>query len=95
MKFTEQQVQYVANLSQIQLDACACARMAEELGKILGYMDALNEVDTEGVEPLVYLGSVTNVMRTDVVTGSFDRAVLLAGAPEHTEEAWVVPKTVG
>jgi len=95
MRITEELVQYAANLSQIQLDERQSARMTEELGKLFGYLDVLNEADTEGIEPLAYVGPATNVMRPDVVTGSYDRAVLLANAPERTEEAFQVPKIVG
>ena len=95
MKITEERIQYLAGLSHIQLDEPVCAEMADELGKISSYMDVLSAVDTEGVEPLVHLFPVTNVMRLDVVTPSMDRALLLQNAPDCTEEAFVVPRTVG
>ena len=95
MTVTAEQVTYVANLAQIQLNDEQTTAMTGELNQLLGYMEVLSNVDTEGIEPLTHLFSVSNVMRPDIVTGSYDRAALLANAPEHTEEAFVVPKTVG
>ena len=95
MKITDETIQSLAQLSYIHLNEDQRALLVDELGKILGYMDVLNHIDTEGIEPLAYIGSATNVMRPDVVAPSIDREVLLQNAPERTEEAVVVPKIVG
>ncbi|MCL2563184.1 MAG: Asp-tRNA(Asn)/Glu-tRNA(Gln) amidotransferase subunit GatC [Oscillospiraceae bacterium] len=95
MKITEELIAYVADLAQIELNDAQKSLMFHELGQILGYMDVLNTTDTEGIEPMTHVFPVTNVMRPDVVTGAYDRASLLAGAPECTDEAFVVPRTVG
>ena len=95
MKITEDVVAHVANLAQIALSDEQKVVMLHELSTVLGYIDELNEVDTEGFEPLSHVFDVTNVMRPDVVAGTVDRAILLANAPECTDEAWVVPRTVG
>ena len=95
MTITEELVAHVANLAQIQLDDKQMPLMVRELGQILSYMEVLNTVDTEGIEPLIHLTPLTNVMRPDVVMESFARESLLANAPECTEEAFVVPKIVG
>ena len=95
MNMTQELVAHVANLAQIQLDDKQMPLMVRELGQVLHYMEALATVDTEGVEPLSHVFPVTNVTRPDVVVEWSDRAALLANAPEHTEEAFVVPRTVG
>ena len=95
MKMTEELVAHVAKLSHIQLDDAQTARMVAEMQKMVGHMDALRAVDTEGIAPMTHIFPTVNVMRPDVVTASLDRAALLANAPEHTEEAFVVPRTVG
>ena len=95
MKMTEELVAHVAKLSHIQLDDVQMARMVAEMGELVSCMDALCAIDTEGVEPMTHVFPTVNVMRPDVVTGSLDRAALLANAPAHTEEAFVVPRTVG
>ena len=95
MVITEELVSYVANLSHIQLDDKQMPFMVEELTHILGLMEVLNTVNTEGIEPLSHVFPITNITRPDVVTDSLDRAALLANAPACTEEAFVVPKIVG
>lgn len=92
---TQELVEHVADLAQIQLDDAQKVLMCSELGKILGYIDVLAAVDTAGVEPLTHLFPTTNATRPDVRTESSDRAALFQNAPEHTEEAFVVPRTVG
>ncbi len=94
MQITNELVRYVANLSRIKLDEAAEAKMQSELESILEYMDVLNKLDTESVEPLSHVFSITNVMRDDEVKESYDREELLKNAPEHTDETFIVPKTV-
>ena len=69
-------------------------KMINELGAIVDYMDILNQIDTENVEPLSHVFSITNVMRDDEVKESYARDELLKNAPDHTDETFVVPKTV-
>ena len=87
-------VEYVAELSRIKLDEQSCDKMEKELGAIVDYMEILNMLDTDGVEPLSHVFNITNVMREDEVKESYDRAEILKNAPESTEETFVVPKTV-
>jgi aspartyl-tRNA(Asn)/glutamyl-tRNA(Gln) amidotransferase subunit C len=94
MQITKELVEYVAELSRIKLDEQSTAKMEKELGAIVEYMEILNSLDTEGVEPLSHVFNITNVMREDDVVPSYDRAEILKNAPEHTDETVVVPKTV-
>ena len=94
MQITKELVNYVAELSRIKLDEAAEAKMEKELGAVIEYMDILNTLDTEGIEPMSHVFAIDNVMREDVVSPSYDREALLAGAPERTDETVVVPKTV-
>lgn len=94
MKITNELVRYVANLSRIKLDEAGEEKMQGELAAILDYMDVLNKLDTENVEPLSHVFAITNVMREDEVKNSYDREELLKNAPEHTDETFIVPKTV-
>lgn len=94
MLITKELVEYVAELSRIKLDEQSCDKMEKELGAIVDYMEILNMLDTDGVEPLSHVFNITNVMREDEVKESYDRAEILKNAPESTEETFVVPKTV-
>ena len=94
MQITKELVEYVAELSRIKLDEQSTEKMQKELGAIVDYMEVLNQLDTENVEPLSHVFSITNVMREDEVVESYDRAEILKNAPEHTDETFIVPKTV-
>lgn len=94
MKITKELVEYVSNLSNIKLDEATSAKMENELGEIIKYMDVLNEVDTQGVEPMSHVFSIKNVLREDEIKKSYDIDLILKNAPEQTNEAFVVPKIV-
>lgn len=94
MQITRELVEYVAELSRIKLNEQSAEKMEKELGAIVEYMEILNKLDTDGVEPLSHVFNITNVMRDDEVVPSYDREAILKNAPEHTDETVVVPKTV-
>ncbi len=94
MHITKDLVSYVAQLSRIKLDDSETEEMQKQMSEIVDYMDVLNQLNTDEIEPLSHIFSITNVMRDDVTASSYDREEILRNAPEHTEEAFVVPKTV-
>ncbi len=94
MKITEEMVDYIAVLSRLKPDQAEREKMAAELEQIVSYMDVLNQLDTDGIEPLSHVFPLKNVMREDVVVLSQDRAELLQNAPGQDAEAFLVPKTV-
>ena len=94
MQITKELVESVAELSRIKLDEASTETMQKELGAIVDSMEILNQLDTESIEPLSHVFNITNVMREDEVKESYDRADILKNAPEHTDETFIVPKTV-
>ena len=64
------------------------------MGRMLDYIDKLNELNTEGVEPMSHIFPIHNVFREDIVTNGDDRQNILANAPEKKDGAFQVPKTV-
>ena len=91
-KITLADVEYVAGLAQLDLDAAAKTRLAQEMSDILSYMDKLNELNTDGVEPMMHAMALTNVFREDEVKPSLPRELALRGAPVHDNEYFMVPK---
>jgi len=91
-KITEADVSYVAALAQLQLDDAARARLVKEMGDILSYMDALNALNTDGVEPMMHALEMTNVFRDDVVGVSLTREEALKNAPVDDGSYFMVPK---
>lgn len=94
MEITKEMVDYVSELSRLRLDEGSKEEMRGELERILAYMDVLNTLDTEGVEPMSHVFPVKNVLREDEVKPSTPRAELLKNAPVPDEEAFLVPKAV-
>ncbi len=94
MEITKDMVAYVAELSRLKLSDEEAETARKGLGEIIGYMDILNNIDTEGVEPMSHAFAVKNVMRDDIVRPSHDRAELLKNAPKADDEAIIVPRTV-
>ena len=84
MKITEKEVRYIAELAHLNLSDDEVKAYQADLEEILTYVDKLNELDTEGVEPMshvVYAGSETSTLRDDVPEESFDRERALLNAP--------------
>lgn len=87
-------VRKVANLANIRVPDERLAPLAKELSGILTWIEQLNEVDTEGVEPMTSAVVFALPMRDDVVTDGGDAAQVLANAPAAKGGFFVVPKVV-
>ena len=95
MSITVDEVFKVAALARLQLTQDKIDQFAAQFNDILGYMHALNEVDTSAVEPLYSPVTHATVFREDVVRREFARDELLANAPESDGRFFVVPRIVG
>ncbi|HEX8553871.1 MAG TPA: Asp-tRNA(Asn)/Glu-tRNA(Gln) amidotransferase subunit GatC [Sphingomonas sp.] len=92
-------VKRVAGLARIAINDEDAARLAPELGQILGWIEQLGEVDTSGVEPMTAVIPNTLRLRDDVVdadptTGGGIRDVLMANAPQGEHGFFTVPKVI-
>lgn len=87
-------VEYISELSRLELQCGEKQDMTAQLEQIIAYMDVLSKLDTKDVEPMSHVFPVKNVLREDEVEPSQDRAELLAGAPVPNGEAFLVPKAV-
>jgi aspartyl-tRNA(Asn)/glutamyl-tRNA(Gln) amidotransferase subunit C len=86
-----EQVLHVAKLARLRLSDDEVERMAGELSKILEYVETMNELELEGVEPTSHVVALTNVLREDVPRPSWPREVVLEQAPDATETGFRVP----
>ena len=91
-KIGEAQVRHVAKLARLDLTDEEVARFSTQLSAVLGYMEKLNELDTDSVEPLAHCLPIHNIFREDVVTESLDTELALENAPQHFENFFKVPK---
>jgi len=95
MKITKDEVLYVAELARLDLDAAAIEKFAGQIGKILEYVDKLNEIDTAGIRPTSHAISLTNAFREDEQREHIERELALANAPEKEDGSFIVPKVIG
>lgn len=87
-------VRKVARLARIAEPEDKLEPLAKELSGIMNWIEQLNEVDTDGVEPMTTSVAMTLPMRDDVVTDGGDPAKLLANAPKTAKNFFIVPKVV-
>jgi aspartyl-tRNA(Asn)/glutamyl-tRNA(Gln) amidotransferase subunit C len=84
----------VAKLARIRVDNAALPALAEEFNRILGFIEQLQEVDVDGIEPMVSVTPQRLKRRDDVVTDGDRQAEVLANAPDAREGFFAVPKVV-
>lgn len=84
----------VAKLARIKVEDVALPALASEFNTILEFVEQLNEVDIEGVEPMVSVTPMRLKRRADVVTDGNQQAKVLANAPDAREGFFAVPKVV-
>ncbi|HEX6984164.1 MAG TPA: Asp-tRNA(Asn)/Glu-tRNA(Gln) amidotransferase subunit GatC [Planctomycetaceae bacterium] len=89
---TRAEVEKVALLGRLRLSESELDRMTPQLAAILGYVERLSQVDTEGVEPMAHAVERTNVFREDVETTMLPREAALANAPKTDGQYFLVPQ---
>lgn len=94
MSVTKDDVRKIARLSRIAVPEDQMESLAEDLSGIMGWIEQLNEVDIEGVDPMTSVVAATLPMREDIVTDGNIQDQVLANAPKSDEGFFVVPKAV-
>lgn len=94
-RLSESDVRHVAKLARLKCRDEEIHLFTEQLAAVLDYVAQLEEVDTEGVEPLAHCLPVTNVFRDDVPGTSLSNEEALANAPQRDGEFFAVPKVLG
>ena len=89
---SDETIEYVGILAKLELKE-EKEQAKKDMESMLDYIDKLNELDTEGVEPLSHVFPVHNVFREDEVTNGDDRENMLKNAPQKKEGTYMVPKT--
>lgn len=87
-------VKRVARLARIAVDDAEAERMSGELNAILGFVEQLNEVDIDGVEPMTSVIPMVMKKRADIVTDGGKQADIVANAPSSEDGFFLVPKVV-
>lgn len=90
---SDETIDYVGILAKLELSGEEKEQAKKDMANMLNYIDKLNELDTEGVEPMSHVFPVNNVFREDVVMNGDDRDNILKNAPEEKDGMFNVPKT--
>lgn len=94
MSVTRDDVAYIAGLARLSFSDEEMATMTTEMNSILHYVEKLNEIDTEGVQPLSSIHDQVNVLREDVSEGSIATGLALQNAPDRQDRFFKVPKVL-
>ena len=94
MKLSREELRGVALLARLRLSPEEESPLAMELDAILGYMDKLNQLNTDDVEPFGHTMTALNPLRGDRVTNQPDTESLLANAPDRDGTFFKVPKII-
>jgi aspartyl-tRNA(Asn)/glutamyl-tRNA(Gln) amidotransferase subunit C len=94
MKVDDKLVEHLAHLSRLELDETSREKMKFDFKKILDFVTKLEEVDTAGVDPLVYMSKETNVLREDEVKGMVSQKEALQNAPKKDTDYIRIPKVI-
>ena len=94
MSVSSDQVRHIAKLARIAMSEEELQKLVPELNNILGWVEQLGEVDTDGVEPLTAVIDQKLRLRDDVVNDGNIRGDVLANAPEAQHGFFAVPKVI-
>ena len=94
MKVTEELIQHLAYLARLDYRENERAALKPELEKMIAFVEKLEEVNTAGVEPLLYISEQVNVLREDEIQGSLNREEALSNAPLRDDAFFKVPKVI-
>jgi aspartyl-tRNA(Asn)/glutamyl-tRNA(Gln) amidotransferase subunit C len=94
MSIDESTAARVAKLARIKVEPAALPALAQEFNTILGFIEQLNEVDVEGVEPMTSVTPQVLKRRADDVTDGNQQEAVLTNAPDAREGFFAVPKVV-
>lgn len=94
MKITNEIVRKTAHLARLQFDEAQERAMVTDLQKMVDWVDKLQEVDTDGVEPLTGMSFETNQFRDDVVKNHLSPEKIFKNAPKHDSSYFRVPKVI-
>lgn len=95
MKITDQKIDELAQLARLSFEGAEKEDIRTDLEKILEMCEKLNEVDTEGVEPLIYMTDNVNVLRQDEVKQEITHEEAMKNAPARDSDFFRVPKVIG
>ena len=94
MEITDELLDHIAHLARLEFEGEEKERIKNDLVRILGFVDQLNEVDTNGVEPLLFMTESVNVLRDDEAKVTISQAEALKNAPNKDSDYFKIAKVL-
>ena len=94
MEVNDALVDKLAHLSRLEFNDAEKEEIKNDLQRMIGFVEKLNELDLEGAEPFFICAAEVNVLREDEIKGSITREEALKNAPVHDDQFFKVPKVI-
>jgi aspartyl-tRNA(Asn)/glutamyl-tRNA(Gln) amidotransferase subunit C len=94
MKISDETVDHIAHLARLEFEGDKKVAIKADLENIISFMDKLQEVDTENVEPLIFMSDEVNVLREDLSKDTLTQAEALKNAPKKDSDYFRIPKVL-
>jgi aspartyl-tRNA(Asn)/glutamyl-tRNA(Gln) amidotransferase subunit C len=94
MEVTDATIDKLAHLSRLQFNETEKAEIKTDLQRMIAFVEKLNELNLDGVEPMLFMSEEMNVLREDEIRGSISREEALKNAPLHDDQFFKVPKVI-
>ena len=91
MEVNNKLIQNLSRLAKLKFDKKSTQKMKADLNKIISFIDKLSEVNTDNIEPLIYMSKEVNILRTDSVTNEVSQKEALKNAPQKDSDYFKVP----
>ncbi len=91
IKVDDKLIADLSKLAKLKFDKQSAEKMKSDLSTILGFVDAISQVDTDGVEPLIYMSDEVNVLRSDEIANEVSQQDALKNAPQKDSDYFKVP----
>ena len=95
MQVNEELVDRIATLAKLEFSGPQKQEIISDLNQIISFVEKLNELDTTGVEPLVYMSDKSNILRADESHKTISKEEALKNSPDHDSDFFRVPKVIG
>ncbi|MES2629588.1 MAG: Asp-tRNA(Asn)/Glu-tRNA(Gln) amidotransferase subunit GatC [Bacteroidota bacterium] len=95
MEVTDAMVKRIAELAKLEFNETELGEIKQDLARMIDFVGQLDEVDTSGVEPLIFINEDTNVWREDVPHQDITQSQALSNAPKKDSDYFKVPKVIG
>lgn len=94
MEVNDALIEHLCKLANLEFDETGKQEIKKDLEKMIGFVEQLNAMDVSGVEPLLYMGEETNVLREDILEIPLNRSEALKNAPLADDQYFKVPRVV-